>query len=241
MLDKEKIAENFSRSAPNYDQHAVLQKKLADEIFSRLTAYSLQLSTILDIGCGTGYLTAKLADLFPQAQITGIDIAPGMIEVARQNNCRKNIRYEVMDAEKLTFRKASFDLIVSNASLQWMDTRFVFYSVAKLLRSGGLFLFKTFGPKTLQELRQSGFRVNNFPTVEELQRDAKNIFSRADFASKTVKLKFDNAKELINHLKELGAQATDKNKEVGRETIKLLRSGENTTASFEVISGLFVL
>ena len=50
--DKQLISENFSASAVSYDRHAVLQKKMADRLFEILLNYDLNLSTILDIGCG---------------------------------------------------------------------------------------------------------------------------------------------------------------------------------------------
>lgn len=39
---------------------------------------------ILEVGCGTGYVTKRLARIYPQAQITAIDIAPAILEVARE-------------------------------------------------------------------------------------------------------------------------------------------------------------
>ena len=85
MLDKNEISRNFSSSAVRYDEHSALQREMADDLLSLLTTKPLiNPSAILDIGCGTGYLTRKLAELFPAARVEGIDIAKGMIDEAQK-------------------------------------------------------------------------------------------------------------------------------------------------------------
>ena len=59
---KERIRDNFSKSAANYDQYAHLQKKMSDFIFKLITKDH---EKILDIGCGTGLLIGKIAEKYP--------------------------------------------------------------------------------------------------------------------------------------------------------------------------------
>jgi malonyl-CoA O-methyltransferase len=247
MLDKQLISRNFSRSAGHYDEHAVLQREMADDLFSLLTTYSLELKAILDIGCGTGYLTRKLAEHYPAARIEGIDIAPGMIEAANKYQLN-NLSFKVEDGERMEEKEGEggegiYDLVASNASLQWMSVEKVFANVAKLLKPGGLFVFSTFGPKTLRELKESGFRVNEFPDTIAIEQLLKPAFVNIFLASRVSREKFKGVKELIYHLKELGAQTAGAGEKFQPSAFKKYREkyggADGISASFELIYGLF--
>jgi ubiquinone/menaquinone biosynthesis C-methylase UbiE len=69
---------------------------------------------ILDLGCGTGEVTRRLAELYPQAHVTGVDILEGNLALARRDNAGDNRRidYAVGDAFALAYPDAQFDLVV---------------------------------------------------------------------------------------------------------------------------------
>ena len=72
---------------------------------------------IVDLGCGTGELTKVLHERFPSATTTGIDSSPEMLQKA--STCAKaNLNFELADIEKWS-APGSFDIILSNAALQW--------------------------------------------------------------------------------------------------------------------------
>jgi ubiquinone/menaquinone biosynthesis C-methylase UbiE len=78
-------------------------------------AYSLGVAPrILDVGCGTGEITRRLAILYPQARITGIDILDSNLAIARRENQPDPARvdYAVGDAFALTMADDSVDLLV---------------------------------------------------------------------------------------------------------------------------------
>lgn len=240
MPDKELISKNFSASAADYDRHSVMQREMADKLFSLLTTNDLQLTTILDIGCGTGYLTLKLAEQFPSARVEGIDLAPGMIAVAEKQK-RRNLFFEVGDGEEVV--GSDYDLVVSNASLQWMSVEKTFARVASLLKTGGLFVFTTFGPKTLIELKECGFRVNDFPDTVAIEQLLKPDFHNVFLASQVIHEEFPGVKELIYSLKELGAQTSDESEAFSPSAFRQYKEkysdGEGVIASFELVYGVF--
>jgi trans-aconitate methyltransferase len=88
---------------------------------------------ILDVGCGTGQLTAEIAAA--GAQVTGIDNSPAMIGQARQN--APALRFEVQDVCALPYRE-EFDAVFSNAVLHWVRrTDEAAASMARALKPGG--------------------------------------------------------------------------------------------------------
>src|SRR3954464_14771629 len=70
---------------------------------------------ILDLGCGTGELTAKIAE--SGAQVTGIDSSASMIASAKQHF--PNVKFAVADATSFTLTE-KFDAVFSNATLHWV-------------------------------------------------------------------------------------------------------------------------
>lgn len=88
---------------------------------------------ILDVGCGTGQLTAEIAKA--GADVVGIDSSAAMIERARSNF--PDLRFEVADATALPFT-GEFDAVFSNAVLHWVrDALGAARSMAGALRPGG--------------------------------------------------------------------------------------------------------
>ena len=97
---------------------------------------------ILDVGCGTGHLTAKIAA--DGAQVTGIDQSAEMIQEARA--AYPALRFEVMDARGLSFPNR-FDAVFSNATLHWIkEPERAVAGIAGVLRPGGRFVAE-FGGK----------------------------------------------------------------------------------------------
>ena len=70
---------------------------------------------VLDLGCGTGHLTARLAEA--GAEVVGIDSSPEMIAEARR--LFPGISFEVADARDFAFQEP-FDAVLSNAVLHWV-------------------------------------------------------------------------------------------------------------------------
>jgi trans-aconitate 2-methyltransferase len=74
-------------------------------------------TTVVDLGCGSGELTATLAERWPAARVTGIDSSPEMISQAGRNAGR---RVSFRLAEAADFEATGVDVLVSNALLQWV-------------------------------------------------------------------------------------------------------------------------
>lgn len=73
----------------------------------------------IDLGCGTGELTRVLADALPESNVTGLDSSSQMLNAARAASySSSNLKFEQGDLSALT---GSWDLIFSNAAIQWSE------------------------------------------------------------------------------------------------------------------------
>lgn len=88
---------------------------------------------VLDLGCGDGALTEKLA---ARATVVGVDTAPGLLDAAKA----RGLDARLIDGENLSFEK-EFDAVFSNAALHWMkNADRVLAGVRRALKPGGRFI-----------------------------------------------------------------------------------------------------
>ncbi len=114
-----------------YDDKHSFVWKMAESLLNLLAPQPGE--KILDIGCGTGHLAAKIAE--SGAEVTGVDRSPEMVRQARE--AYPGIRFEVADATKIPL-DGGFDAVFSNATLHWIkEPEQVAAEIARLLRPGG--------------------------------------------------------------------------------------------------------
>jgi SAM-dependent methyltransferase len=117
-----------------YDDKHSFVWKMAESLLGLLAAQRGE--KILDIGCGTGHLAAKIAD--SGAAVTGVDRSPEMVRQARE--AYPGIRFEVADATTIPL-DGEFDAVFSNATLHWIkEPERVASEISRLLRPGGRFV-----------------------------------------------------------------------------------------------------
>lgn len=220
---KPAVRRSFGNAADSYDRHAFLQREIADRLFERLEYIKLQPTTALDIGCGTGYATASLRARYADANILGIDLAEQMLRHARNQakpapwlqrvtGRAPGLQWLCGDAEALPLATESIELALSNLTIQWCDPERVAREVARVLKPNGLFMFTTFGPDTLKELRAAFRKVDDKPHVNQFidMHDIGDILVGAGFADpvmdqEIVTLTYTELKPLLKELKGIGA------------------------------------
>lgn len=156
MINKNQVCRHFGKMSTSYNDYAIVQKKMAHSLEQLVHNTGINHQRILEIGCGTGFFTEKLARRYPDAQIIATDISPDMLTVAKNTlSSYPNISYELQDGENLTLA-GPFDLIISNAAFQWFhDYHQAFQQFYQHLQPGGYLLYATFGRGTFSELHTS--------------------------------------------------------------------------------------
>ena len=113
MPDTSKIAAAFHRNAIEYDQHVLVQKRVVAQLAGSVELHLNQAPEhILDVGTGTGALLERLHLRYPDANLTGVDIALNMC-LRAQEKLGTICQVVNGDAECLPFRTGAFDLVVS--------------------------------------------------------------------------------------------------------------------------------
>lgn len=161
---------NFEFDGEKYSEASAHQKEWGAKLISELKLTGNEI--VLDLGCGDGSLTEKLAEIVLDGKVLGIDSSQGMINKANELE-RSNLKFERMDINELNFEN-EFDLIVSNAALHWIkDHKKLLSNCYNALKPGGIIRFSFAGEgncshlnKVLKEVMKNEKYKNYFDGFE---------------------------------------------------------------------------
>jgi malonyl-CoA O-methyltransferase len=263
--EKSRVARAFGNAANSYDDVAILQRDTADEMLERLDLVKITPQQILDLGTGTGRNLNLLQQRYPAAQQLAVDIAPAMLKQARlryrnDHGLRrwlpghKSPLFIAGDAEQLPLADDSVDLVYANLALQWCDLTAAFAEIQRVLRPGGLLMFSTLGPDTLQELRQSWAAVDQYPHINvflDMHDVAEAMFaaglSDPVLDSDRHSLLYNDIIGMMRDLQQLGARNVNQGRRrglTGKHTLNKVKAAseqfrvnDQLPATYEVIYG----
>ena len=163
--------------------------------FMRLLHPGWRPQRILDLGCTVGHNTGAWKDVFPAAEVHGIDVSAPCLRYAhaRARLQRRAVHYRQMNAENLDYADGSFDLVFSSMFLHELPRRSlarVFREAHRVLRPGGLMLHMELPPAT-QLSPYDSFQLdwdghyNNEPFYRTFRAcDPRQLIIEAGFAAK---------------------------------------------------------
>jgi SAM-dependent methyltransferase len=138
------IRRQFDRLAPRWD--ALRSQDAFASLQQALDALPSPPARALDLGTGTGLAAFVLARRFPRAEVVGVDVADGMVEVARRNTPPElagRVRFQQADAARLPFDDGSFELVSLANMIPFFD------ELARVTAPGGWLVFSfSGGPDT---------------------------------------------------------------------------------------------
>lgn len=259
-LDKRLARLAFERAAATYDGAAVLQRQVNENMLARLEYIKTEPKLILDAGSGTGYGARKLKARYRPARLVEFDLAHAMLVRSRLSTPwwqRRLVAPSAVcgDLEQLPFKSGRFDMVWSNLALQWVnDLDQVLSSLHRVLRPGGLFMFSTFGPDTLKELRATFAKKDGYTHVHRFidMHDIGDALMRTGFDAPVMDveyytLTYDTLTALMKDLKAIGAHnvAAGRRRGLAGKTAWLelqseyqrFAQNQKLPATFEVIYG----
>lgn len=260
-INKRAARQSFNKAAETYDDVAALQREVAQRLLGRMDIVRLNPKTIVDVGCGTGDTTLKLARNYKQSQVIGVDFAEYMLDQARSKlswrdkMLRRQPQFICGDAETLPLADHSVDFVFSSLTVQWCnDLDNAFSEFRRILKPGGLLMFSSLGPDTLKELRESWQSVDAAQHVHSFidMHHVGDALLRAQLADPVMDMEyftltFKNGYQLMRELKLLGAHnaATERsNKLTGKSHLQQMlqayekyRNDGKLPATYEVVYG----
>jgi malonyl-CoA O-methyltransferase len=221
------IEEGFSLSATTYDANANVQRFAADQLLQLIdlkTERSVS-GTILELGCGTGYLSEKLLEYFPENSISLLDVSPAMIENTYSRLTKhtgivpSNAQFLVDDAETFFHSSIrqddSYALIASSFTFQWFrQPENTIGQLIAHLQDGGRLLFSTPIAGSFDEWHSIvkrldlKFTANELPKADDFVSIARHLNCKLEIHELQFKEHFNHALAFFHSLKHLGANTS---------------------------------
>jgi malonyl-CoA O-methyltransferase len=261
-IDRRAARRASSRAAATYAEAAVLAREVEARMLERLQYVKLAPLRVLDAGCGEGHGARRLAEIYADAQILGLDFAYPMLQAApmsdtwlRRTFRRTRIDYLCADFACMPLPAASLDLAWSNLALHCAgDPQPVFKELRRVLKVGGLLMFSCYGPDTLKELRHAYAAHDGAPHVHDFidMHDLGDMLSLCGFSApvmdmEVITLTYAGIDELFADLRASGQQNVCTERRRGltgkgvhgamRVDYEKLRRDGRLPASFEIVYG----
>ncbi len=247
MYDQKRVRQTFDGAAETYDEAAFLQHEVCDRLLERLDVVRLQPAYIVDAGCGTGRAIPLLQKRFRKARIIALDIAESMLQKAwRRASFLHRPRLLCADMQAIPLADECVDLVFSSLGLQWCnDPVTAFAEVLRVLKPGGLFVFTTFGPDTLKELRASWRAVDDHVHVNDFidMHDLGDALLQTGYAepvmeAEVITVNYSRVDDLMKDLKRIGANIKPRGTHQGLLTPNALRTLRAAYESYRSPAGL---
>lgn len=208
MIDASLVARRFAQAGQSYSTHAVIQKKISQQLISYMQQHlpSKTWARSLEIGCGSG----NLSHLFMQDfQFETLYLNDLYMDVQQHFAPSSKLQWLIGDIQQLDL-PSSLDLLMSSSALQWMtDLDQVFAQAYQALKAQGYFCFSSFGINNLKEIKQLTGRGLRYLSVEVLQEKLQAAgFELLLLQEQIEPLYFDHPKQVLQHLKATGVTAT---------------------------------
>ena len=194
------IKQNFQRSLTTYNRDAFVQRQIAETLASYITRHASSPNRLLEIGCGTGFLTRSLQKWSHLSHYF-------------LNDLNENVRPLFGDPYHFVFGNAEdcvlpdrLDAIVSASTFQWFQRLPCFFNRAfALLNSDGLLAFSTFGTNHFHEIRHLTGNGLAYFTKEELASSlSENGFRLLFSDEETTTIYFEKPLDVLRHLRTTG-------------------------------------
>ena len=207
--EKEKIRRHFAGAAKTYDQYAVVQHKTARRLLTMIgETVETAPEFMLEVGCCTGYMTRKLAAMFPEVKLFDVnDIVDEFSATVLSLGSSSNMRFLPGDIEKIELQE-KYDLICSSSTFHWLhDLEALFRKLSAHLRPGGMLAFSMYGPENLREIRKITGRGLDYITLAGVRVMLGESFEVISAEESLESIVFPDPVTVQDHLRKTGVNA----------------------------------
>ena len=203
--NKDLVKLRFEHSFPTYDNHAIVQREMAQKLTDFVfESCGKDYKNVLEIGCGTGFLTRHIVDEFKIKKLLINDISPEIIGYIEK--IAPYCNYLIGDMENITF-DSKFDIITSNAAFQWAeDLETMINRFYNILKPDGVLAFTTFGERNFEQMTKIANRKLMYKSIDELS-GMFNGFEVKIITEEIEQMEFKTPIDVLRHIKNIGANA----------------------------------
>lgn len=192
---------NFLKAKESYAKNALIQNFMGNKLCKKLKNLGLlDFERVFEFGCGQGELSQKLQRILRFKHYVSND----MIDY------KMNFKVELFDMNELSKHFLStqkFDLITSNACLQWLDLDRILPTLTQMLNDNGLCLFSSFAQRNFEQITQSTGHSLKYLNLAQYQKIFEKDFEILELSEELITLEFSSPLELFRHMKLSGVNS----------------------------------
>ncbi|MGG6294675.1 methyltransferase [Leptolyngbya sp. AN02str] len=215
---KDHVADRFGQATDTYSGYAIVQSAAAQTFSYLLQQYAsdLPMGEILEIGCGTGFVTQTLVEQFPHHPLEITDLSLEMLECCQRSLTIPSTRSDALtfcqlDGESVTGEE-TYAAIVSGFVVQWFERPVEsLHRLIHALQPGGVLLVsfptdQSFGEwQTVCEALGLPYTANALPNAERLAQSLTSNQTCCQIYEQTFTAEYEGAIAFFNSLKQIGA------------------------------------
>ncbi len=235
-IDKTLVKKQFNCGLNTYNDTAVVQKQIAQKLIQELALFGIPAqSHLFEVGCGTGFLTQEIMEVFDFDELIVNDISPTaklkIQELSKYH--KKDIHFKEGDAEEIDFPQ-NLNAVISSSTIQWFKNKKRFFNkVHQNLETNGVFAFSTFGCDNFREIKSLTGVGLDYQRLDELIEILSNKFNILKCDEWLVTKTFDSPLDVLRHIKQTGVNGIQKT-HFGKKELRKFTEGYNEHFSNEL-------